>query len=129
MIVMGNTASTDPLNTAEHVAAFVLPGKQARSAATGPPTISDLLGTYRRKALPADKTAVDTAMRTAIFAGKLWPYHGVILGGYLTLRISRDQFGSVTPSCTRRQTRAAFRSSDILLASKLLTSAPDSKPI
>ncbi len=38
VILMGNAASTDALNVAEHTAAFVLSGGQARLAATGPPT-------------------------------------------------------------------------------------------
>jgi hypothetical protein len=49
VIVMANTASTDALSTAEHAAAFVLPGRQARAAAVAPPTIASLIGTYRRR--------------------------------------------------------------------------------
>ena len=54
VIVMANTASTDALNVAEHVAAFMLPGRRARTTATGAPTVADLPGTYVRTERPAD---------------------------------------------------------------------------
>jgi serine/threonine protein kinase/transcriptional regulator with XRE-family HTH domain len=58
VIVMGNTATTDALNTAEHAAAFVLPGKQASLAATAPPTTAGLLGTYRRHTRAGDRVPI-----------------------------------------------------------------------
>jgi transcriptional regulator with XRE-family HTH domain len=91
VIVLSNSASTDALNTAEHAAAFVLPGEAARQAATGPSTIADLLGTYRRTARPADYPAVGYALSQAFSDGLSYPKPGASRMS-MTLRINWRRF-------------------------------------
>jgi hypothetical protein len=114
VIVMANTASTDALSTAEHAAAFVLPGRQARAAAVAPPTIASLLGTYRRRATADDGKTMVLPYLSGIKDGfprlrlrpnispTLWqldmslglhiapPHAAGITRDYLTLTIGRD---------------------------------------
>jgi tRNA A-37 threonylcarbamoyl transferase component Bud32 len=88
VIIMTNSASSDALSAAEHAAAFVLPGRQARLAATGPPTVADLMGTYRRQVLPRDAAAVGHAWDQGFFNSLNWPFTGQTL----TLTIDRIHF-------------------------------------
>ena len=92
VIVMGNTASTEGLNIAEHAAAFVLPGHPARLATTGPMTTRDLLGTYYRKTRPGDYRAVNYAVVTSNSDGLPWPYNGNFARMKLTLTIKPGRF-------------------------------------
>ena len=89
VIVMGNTASTDALNVAEHAAAFVLPGKEAGLAAVGAPTSTDLLGAYRRQIRPADKPALNSAWSSDYFVSLNRPLND---HEKLTLTIDRSRF-------------------------------------
>ena len=92
VIVMTNTAATDALNTAEHAAAFVLPGKEARWAATGPVTAADLVGTYRRAQRPQDASSVAYATGAHYTAGLYNPFVGRTAANVLALKIDRHYF-------------------------------------
>ena len=91
VIVMGNSASTDALNVAEHAAAFVLPGKQARLGATGPSTTADLVGVYRRKTLPANYKAEDYEVGAGYELGLPFSADVFVSPTHLELRVTRDR--------------------------------------